>query len=157
MHQLIHIILTAANEENAKAMSTHILEQLMNEGKYDYFSILDGGHAWADIPAVVEYGSAIGDKLLEEALESTEVSRLGCFTEIKEFFSKHTDQELLGDGWFSYVLMNASGRDSTCVTVFDRSGYGIRCKNQLEEYIRDSHPELEDGYKIYIVSADVHY
>ena len=164
MHMLIKAIVPAKNKAEAiKKAKNMVFEEL-----FDYYTTFDtagsettGKNRWGELPSAVEASTEMGQKLIEKGFASTQESFKENMSKVRQYLSKYTDDELFEgkdqiDGMtsmFRYFAQRSGAYKGPGVFLYDEDGEGITNRDYLNEVLTNPN----NGQKVWIVPADVHY
>ena len=161
MHMIIKAIVPGENKEEALANAEAVFEDLVEQGCFDYYSLLTEEHSrWynSGIPAVAEIDSPEGKELIEAAMKHTKDEFQEHLNKIKDILARTTDEEL-AEGksetamWLRYYCYCIGQYAGPYVWLYNRYGEGIRDQAELKWALEK---ETEDE-KLWVVPVDVHY
>ena len=169
MHTLIYALVPSTDEfpespeEMALATATHAFDKLVGIGDYssqvfDYYTTFDdntsrcsGPTRYGDLPMAVGLDSDEGQRMLQEAWESTVSDFKNNLQRIREFLDELDDDEIMNNVASSRrAIEHTARRSGPGVSLYDEHGRGITTQADLD-YI------LENEDDLWIVPADVHY
>ncbi len=178
MHSLIRAVVFAKNEEEGLAKARSIFEELVESGKFDYYTdfaeegtTVSGQARWGEYPVIALADSPEGKKLIEDGFKSTKDEFFENLKHIRTGIEKYTDEELWkGEdningikGFFHYYCNQLGQYDGNTVWLYDNDGEGIKNERHLNDVLskwQNANISGVEEYKdlnVYVVPADVHF
>jgi len=172
MHMVIRAIVYGKNEEEALKRAEIVFGRLVEDGSFDYYTLFNDNRAtmsgkarWGNLPPVALAKSKEGRKLISDAMKATKDEFYDNVRKLRNALRDFTTEELFKMRYgfedkydeygfdFRYVCNCIGSYSGESVWLYDNDGSGIRDEGHLKDVLT----KWNEGKKVYVVPADVHY